>query len=109
MLPQVVVDFIKEKGFCSFHNGLFTMCNPEEMRAVTALVFGADDDFHHRDCHVFGYTAFGVLYCWSDKLYNFRIELPLIGPAHNGRPFFNIPASDHDLIYLFGQGQPRME
>jgi len=77
MLPQVVVDFIKEKGFCSFHNGLFTMCNPEEMRAVTALVFGADDDFHHRDCHVFGYTAFGVLYCWSDKLYNFRIELPL--------------------------------
>lgn len=77
ILPQTVVDFIEEKGFCSFHNGLFTMCNPEEMRAVIALVFGDDKDFHHRNCHVFGYTAFGVLYCWSDKLYNFRIELSL--------------------------------
>lgn len=77
MLPQTVVDFIEEKGFCSFHNGLFTMCSPDEMRAVTALAFGADNDFHHKNCHVFGYTAFGVLYCWSDKLYNFRIELPL--------------------------------
>lgn len=36
VLPQTVGDFIEEKGFCSFHNGLFTMCNPDEMRAVTA-------------------------------------------------------------------------
>ncbi|KXO72950.1 GAD-like domain-containing protein [Brucella anthropi] len=77
VLPHTLVDFIEEKGFCSFHNGLFTMCNPEEMRVVIAQVFGGDNDFHHGNCHVFGYTAFGVLYCWSDKLYNFRIELPL--------------------------------
>lgn len=76
ILPSTLVDFIEAEGFCSFHDGLFRLCNPDEMRSISALVFKADKEFHHRECHIVGYTAFGDLMVWSDKLWKFHIDLP---------------------------------
>lgn len=75
--PPSLAGFIAEFGFPSFHSGLFRLCDPEDFRSILAMIFKADPDFSHRDCHVVGYSAFGVLKCWSPKYYGFDIELPL--------------------------------
>ncbi|MEY9783228.1 GAD-like domain-containing protein [Sinorhizobium fredii] len=77
ILPGSLMEFIRRYGLVAFHGGLFQLCDPDEFRSVLALIFGADSDFHHKDCHVVGYSAFGVLQCWSDKYFKFEIELPL--------------------------------
>ncbi|AZO78069.1 hypothetical protein BLM15_10960 [Bosea sp. Tri-49] len=41
-----------------------------------ALIFKDDKEFHHRSCHVVGFTAFGTLWCWSDQYLDFKIDLP---------------------------------
>jgi len=76
LLPQPIMDFLKVHGFESFHNGLFQMCDPQIMRPLLAMIFKGDKDFHHRDCLVIGYTAFGQLICWSNILDDFYIFLP---------------------------------
>lgn len=77
LLPPSLAQFINTYGFVSFHDGLFRLCDPDEFRSILALIFKADKDFHHQDCHVVGCSAFGVLQCWSPKYYKFEIELPL--------------------------------
>lgn len=75
--PASLVEFISEYGFASFHGGMFQLCNPDEFRSVLALVFKADPNFRHDECHVVGYTAFGNLRCWSPKYFEVDVELPL--------------------------------
>lgn len=75
--PASLVEFISEYGFPSFHGGLFQFCDPEDFKSVLALIFKADPDFNHDECHVVGYTAFGQLRCWSPKFFEVDIELPL--------------------------------
>lgn len=77
ILPEPLANFIENRGFCSFHDGLFTMCHPDEMRPLLSLIFKGDNEFHHNDCHVVGYTAFGELLCWSERFWDFEIDLPL--------------------------------
>lgn len=76
VLPEPLADFVEIKGYCSFHDGLFTMCNPDEMRSILVLIFGADKQFNHKDCQVVGYNAFGNLWVWSDTLRDFDIQIP---------------------------------
>ena len=74
-IPAPIPEFINEVGYCSFHGGLFKMCNPDTMRSVLALVFGADSQFDHRHCHVIGFTAFGQLHVWSNTYRSFFVDL----------------------------------
>ena len=76
ILPVPLADFVEIKGYCSFHDGLFTMCNPDELRPIAAQVFAVDPQFNHADCHVVGFSAFGELVCWSDRYRRFTISLP---------------------------------
>ncbi|WFR98766.1 GAD-like domain-containing protein [Rhizobium tumorigenes] len=77
LYPASLIEFISEYGFASFHGGLFQLCDPDELRPILAMAFKADPDFHHEECHVVGYTAFGTLRCWSKQYFDFDIELPL--------------------------------
>ena len=77
LLKPSLAQFINQHGFVSFHGGLFRLCDPDEVRPVLELIFRGDKDFTSTDCHVVGYTAFGVLQCWSDRYRAFQIELPL--------------------------------
>jgi hypothetical protein len=75
-VPDSLASFLCEEGFRRFHDGLFSLCDPDDFRSILALIFKADKDFHHRDCHVVGFSAFGVLQCWSERLANVQINLP---------------------------------
>lgn len=75
-VPASLANFLCDKGFIRFHDGLLSLCDPDEFRVVLSLVFGSDPDFRADECHVIGFSAFGVLECWSDRLAGFQINLP---------------------------------
>lgn len=75
IFPPSFADFLSEFGFCSFFDRGLQLCNPDEMRSLLPLIFGADKDFHHEDVHIYAYSAFGELYCWSNNLTDFTINL----------------------------------
>jgi hypothetical protein len=74
-LPHSIVDYWLEYGFGSLHNGLFRFCDPTDFKSILALLFKADKDFSHKDCHVFGYSAFGELFVWSKKYQACNVNL----------------------------------
>ncbi|MFS4439332.1 GAD-like domain-containing protein [Paracoccaceae bacterium GXU_MW_L88] len=75
-MPENLIDFIREVGLGVYYGGLYRMWPPEKFKPILALVFGADEDFSHKDCYVLGETAFGELWGWSEKWGIFRIDLP---------------------------------
>ncbi len=66
-LPGSIIDFWLAYGLGSVLDGLFRFCDPADYRDILTLLFKADKDFSHKDCHVYGYSAFGELYIWSEK------------------------------------------
>jgi hypothetical protein len=65
-LPDQVADFCFDIGRSVLRGGLIQSCPPDDMRGVLALVFGADKDFSHNNCHAFAYSAFGVIFLWME-------------------------------------------
>ena len=66
-LPDQVADFCFDIGRSILRNGLIQSCHPDDMRGVLALIFGADKDFSHKNCHAFAYSAFGVIFFWMEE------------------------------------------
>ncbi|ASW09848.1 MULTISPECIES: T6SS immunity protein Tdi1 domain-containing protein [unclassified Rhizobium] len=62
--PDQVADFCFDIGRSVLREGLIQSCHPDDMRGVLALIFGADRDFSHDNCHAFAYSAFGVIFFW---------------------------------------------
>ncbi|MER0240401.1 GAD-like domain-containing protein [Fulvimarina sp. MAC8] len=75
-LPQVLVDFLTQVGFGAYNRGLFRLRQPEVFRTILAIVFKADNEFHHDDCNVLADTAFGLLRIWSNRLGLVELSLP---------------------------------
>jgi hypothetical protein len=66
-LPVFMIELWKQYGFGAWSNGLFQICNPHDFDGLLSQIFHADQDFSHKDCHVFACTAFGVLHIWSER------------------------------------------
>jgi hypothetical protein len=75
IVPSTYVDFIRVYGFGRYYDGLFQMCRPYEMKAVTDIIFAGDPQIDPEDVHVVGYNAFGELYCWTGAFYKIRVTL----------------------------------
>lgn len=65
--PDQVADFCFDFGRSMLRGGLIQSCHPDDMRGVLALIFGADKDFSHNNCHAFAYSAFGVIFFWMEE------------------------------------------
>ncbi|MEO9338556.1 GAD-like domain-containing protein [Mesorhizobium sp. SB112] len=74
--PESLAGMIDTYGIGSFFDGLLQMCDPAEFRPILSLVFKADKQLNHKDCHVFAYSAFGYLYVWSKTYGVVEIDLP---------------------------------
>lgn len=74
-IPPSLLEFISSESRTEFHDGLFRMCNPLEFQPILALIFRSDRDLRHDECRVIGYTAFGDLYVWSNRIFRVRIAL----------------------------------
>lgn len=75
--PAPLVDLVKQRGFLTFHDGLFRLAPPSVIQPIVDLVIGNDPDLGGGQCVGIGYNAFGALTCWSNRLFDVRIELPL--------------------------------
>lgn len=94
-LPHSIVDFWSVYGIGgTIADGLFQFCDPKEYRAILSLLFKDDKDFSHEDCHVFGYTAFGVLFVWSERHAICEIDLRNLTMSANE---FGIEIKNPDL------------
>lgn len=94
VLPAVLPDLWEAHGLGAWVKGLFRLCLPEDFKPILALVFKADPDFSHTDCHVWGHSAFGKLYFWSERHWVGEINLQrgevicrkLLNPAKGKNP-----------------------
>ena len=67
ILPDQLLDYWREVGWCSFASGLFWMVNPEEWDEPMELML-EDTEFLERDAyHVIARNAFGDLWLWGEK------------------------------------------
>jgi len=66
-LPQDLVGLFETYGRCLMKDGVLQTCHPNDFRSVMALIFGADEDFSHKNCHAFAYSAFGKIYFWHEN------------------------------------------
>jgi hypothetical protein len=66
-VPGMLLEFWETQGTGSWVKGLFNVCTPGDFDGLLSQVFHADKDFSHADCHIFGYSAFGIIFAWSER------------------------------------------
>jgi len=74
-LPGSYVEFLKLYGLGHYFNRGVQFVDPRQFRSLLALIFKADTDFDHTDCHVVHFTAFGKLQVWSQRHWLVDIDL----------------------------------
>ncbi len=67
IFPADLANLYGQIGICTLNAGRLQLCDPLEFRGILALIFKADSQFSHDNCHAFAYTSFGMLYCWSNE------------------------------------------
>lgn len=66
-LPNQLLTYWAEHGWCGYGEGIFWIVNPEEYEGVVASWLEGTV-FEHRDSyHLIARGAFGVLYLWGEK------------------------------------------
>lgn len=92
-LPNVMVEFLREYGQASYFRSAFQYVEPKVLTPILAMVFQADPELSHADCHVVGHTAFGELWVWSEHHGVLKINLAdqhiysrTLAPANLRRP-----------------------
>jgi hypothetical protein len=75
-LPSTIVDFFKEFGIGVWLDGKFQFCSPLAFRQVVSNLLDGDREFDPSRAHVFGYTAFGELFIWHERMRRLQVRLP---------------------------------
>lgn len=74
-IPEDGISFLCKYPSFSAHGGRLLVGDPKIFSGVLPLIFGADPDFHHRDTIVIGHSAFGSLFCWSERFGTLRVNI----------------------------------
>ncbi|MDB5995383.1 MAG: glutamyl-tRNA amidotransferase [Pseudomonas sp.] len=66
-LPNLLLKYWAEHGWCGYGDGIFWIVNPQEYEGVVASWIGGTK-FEERDTyHLIARSAFGDLYLWGEK------------------------------------------
>ena len=90
-LPDQLMTYWKEYGFCSFKDGLFSIVNPDDYRSTMIDWIHKTEVFKKDSFHVIARSGFGDLYLWGEKSGNSYIVEP-----RNSEIFST--GGDYDLI-----------
>ncbi|MBP1853599.1 GAD-like domain-containing protein [Rhizobium halophytocola] len=63
-LPDYLLQFWMDHGWCSWSNGQYWLCDPALAKPVIDYVFMGDPDLDPEKMFAFGYTAFGEIDIW---------------------------------------------
>jgi hypothetical protein len=56
-------------------DGKFQFCNPLDFQEVVSNLLKNDREFDVQNAHVFGYTAFGELFIWHERVRRLQVRL----------------------------------
>jgi hypothetical protein len=96
--PNAFVRFIKEYGYTSYFDRGYQFCDPLKFRPLAALIFKADPDLSHSNCHLASMSVWGMLHFWSDE--HWRVDVDLLeytvtcrklAPSESGGPPIALP------------------
>lgn len=74
-LPERLLEYWQEYGFCSFKDGLFWIVNPDEYQDNMEIWLKGNGILEIDTFHVFARSGFGELYLWGEKTgQHFNIE-----------------------------------
>ncbi|MHC8317070.1 GAD-like domain-containing protein [Pseudomonas sp. LB3P31] len=66
-VPNLLLQYWAEHGWCGYGEGIFWIVNPQEYEGVVASWLEGTE-FEERDtCHLIARSAFGDLYLWGEK------------------------------------------
>lgn len=66
-LPDQLLDYWEQYGWCGYADGLFWTVDPQEYETVLDAWIGATSLKEQDVFHIIARTAFGELYCWGEK------------------------------------------
>ncbi|SFA95904.1 hypothetical protein SAMN03159488_01184 [Pseudomonas sp. NFIX10] len=72
VLPDALLDYWQEEGWCGYANGLFWTVNPDEYKHLLDMWLAGTEFPQIDNYHVIARSAFGALYAWGEK-YNQKI------------------------------------
>ncbi|GGD86855.1 hypothetical protein CO662_15720 [Rhizobium anhuiense] len=74
-LPDFLLRFWTDHGWCSWSDGQYWLCNTSLPKPVLDYVFRGDPELDPKEMYAFGYTAFGEIDIWyGDAM--IRLNLP---------------------------------
>lgn len=102
-VPEALLEFWQEVGWCSYQNGYFWVCDPRMFAGVLAEVFKDDPEYADSDFVIFKYDAFGKLYGWSNRYKIVMLDIAAYNPVFSTqedevRPETPEPWSDEKYI-----------
>ena len=75
-LPDRLLEYWQEYGFCSFKDGLFWIVNPDEYQDTMKTWLKGTGILEIDTFHVFSRSGFGSLYLWGEKTgHSWRIDI----------------------------------
>lgn len=66
-LPELLLSYWIEHGWCGYGNGIFWMVNPQEYELITASWLAGTELETLDNFHVIVQSAFGDLFLWGEK------------------------------------------
>ncbi|MET3051280.1 GAD-like domain-containing protein [Pseudomonas alkylphenolica] len=66
-LPELLLSYWKEHGWCGFGDGIFWLVDPQEYEGVVASWVEGTNLENHDTYHLIARSAFGDLYLWGEK------------------------------------------
>lgn len=80
-LPEGMLRFWQQVGWCSFLNGYYWVCDPDDFAPALERVLEGDPDLKARDYALFLHDAFGNLTGWNPATKLLSFNLPSALPA----------------------------
>jgi len=104
-LPDQLLSYWEEHGWCGYADGLFWTVNPQEYEPALEAWIG-DTPFMEQDAyHLIARSAFGGLYFWGEKTGNSLKILPwhsLAFPSTGAAKYIATGKTDDALRWFFG-------
>ncbi|EPF64475.1 GAD-like domain-containing protein [Pseudomonas syringae] len=66
-LPNQLLDYWSEYGWCGYADGLFWTVNPQDYEHILDQWISATSLYQQDNYHVIARSAFGILYIWGEK------------------------------------------
>ena len=104
-LPDQLLSYWEEHGWCGYADGLFWTVNPQDYEPALEAWIG-DTQFMEQDAyHLIGRSAFGQLYFWGEKTGDSLTIMPwnaLAFPSTGAEKYISNGKADDAMRWFFG-------